>query len=89
MQRSYEEARRIALGLLYHGREKLSQELWESLHPPADDLPQEEIDAAWDEEIRRRLNEIDSGAVQMIPADHVRSEMIESLSRAARARLGV
>jgi len=32
---------------------------------PASD---EEIEASWDGEIKRRLDEIDSGAVEMIPA---------------------
>ena len=48
--------------------------------------PQAEIEAAWDSEIKRRLDEIDSGAVEMIPGDQVRAEMISALSPHARAR---
>jgi len=51
--------------------------------------PEAEIEAAWDVEIKRRLDEIDSGAVKMIPAEQVRAEMIASLSPQARARLSV
>ena len=61
MQHTYEEVRQIALELPYDDRAKLSQELWESLHPPAELLPQEEIDAAWDEEIKNRIEELVSG----------------------------
>jgi hypothetical protein len=46
-----------------------------------------EIQAAWDGEIKRRLDEIDSGAVELIPGEQVRAEMIASLSPQARARL--
>jgi hypothetical protein len=34
-----------------------------------------EIEAAWDNEIKRRLEEIDSGAVEMGPLDDVIAEM--------------
>ena len=49
--------------------------------------PEAEIEAAWDSEIKRRLDEIDSGAVEMIPEEQVRAEMIARLSPAARARM--
>ena len=48
-----------------------------------------EIEAAWDREIKRRLDEIDSGAVEMIPAEQVHAEMIARLSHEARARMRV
>jgi len=31
----------------------------------------EEVEAAWDHEIRRRIAEIDAGTVKLIPADEV------------------
>ena len=34
-----------------------------------------EIEAAWDEEIRRRIAEIDSGAAKLVPADEVFAEV--------------
>ena len=61
MQHTYEKIRQRALELPYDERAKLSQELWESLHPPAEPLPQVEIDAAWDEEIRHRIEGLDAG----------------------------
>lgn len=45
------------------------------------------IEAAWNREIKRRLDEIDSGAVELIPGDEVRAELLASLSPEARARL--
>ena len=71
MSHSYEDARRLAMELSYDERAKLSEELWWSLHPPAEDLPQEEIDAAWDAEITRRIEEADSCAVELIPGEDV------------------
>jgi len=46
-----------------------------------------EVSAAWDEEIKRRLDEIDSGVAEMLPGDQVRAELIAKLSPEARARL--
>jgi putative addiction module component (TIGR02574 family) len=47
-----------------------------------------EIESAWDDEIKRRLHEIDSGTVQMIPGEEVMERMLNRLSPEARARLG-
>ena len=46
-----------------------------------------QIASAWDDEIKRRLNEIDSGAVEMVPGEEVMHRMIKRLSPEARARL--
>jgi hypothetical protein len=63
--------------------------LIESLLLEGDGAPQAQIEAAWDSEIKRRLDEIDSGAVELIPGDEVRAEMVAGLSPQARTRLGV
>jgi len=34
-----------------------------------------EVELAWDEEIRRRIAEIDSGAAQLVPAEEVFAEV--------------
>lgn len=65
-----ERARRLAP----EDRARLAEELLASLQ--ADIEP--EIDAAWDEEIRKRIAEIESGAVKLVPAD-------EAFARARRA----
>jgi putative addiction module component (TIGR02574 family) len=80
MPDSYEDARRLAMKLYYDERSKLSEELWRSLHPPGEDVCQEEIDVSWDAEIKRRIEEIDSGAVEMIPGDQVLAKMQRRLT---------
>ena len=40
-----------------------------------DPLSELDIEAAWSAEIERRLVEIDSGTVELIPWDDVRSEL--------------
>jgi putative addiction module component (TIGR02574 family) len=88
MPLNFEEVHQLALELPYDDREKLSEELWWSLHPPADDLPQEEIDVAWGAEIARRIEEIDSGAVKLIPGRQVLAQMRRRRARLMRARPG-
>lgn len=61
--------------------------LIESLLQEAGSGTEEEIADAWKDEIRRRLDEIDSRAVELIAGDKVRAEMIANLSPQARARL--
>ncbi len=85
MPHSYEKIRHLAIALPYDERAKLSEELWWSLHPPAEDLPQEEIDAAWDAEIKRRVEEIKSGTAQTIPLEQAIAEMD---ARIAACRIG-
>lgn len=45
-------------------RARLAEELLASLDPH-----EPEIEAAWDTELRRRIEEVDSGTVQLMPAD--------------------
>ena len=65
-------------------RRWLAQEL---LHPPGDGSTEAEIEAAWSDEIKRRLDEIDSGAVEMIPLEKVLDDMNELI--ACQARPGI
>lgn len=51
-------------------RGRLLAELIRDLDPVQND-PEVEIEVAWDEEIARRLSEIDSGKVKGIPAEEV------------------
>ena len=50
-------------------------EIAESLIQSLDEKRAAEIEAAWAEEIKRRLESIDKGQVQLIPADEVMREM--------------
>ena len=49
--------------------------LVESLLIKEDFEPDAEVEAAWEAEIKRRLDEIDSGAVDMIPLEDVLARM--------------
>lgn len=61
--------------------------LLESLLIASEGESEAQIASAWDDEIKRRLDEIDSGAVEMVPGDAVKDRMIKKLSPEARARL--
>jgi putative addiction module component (TIGR02574 family) len=89
MPHTYEEVRQLAQELPTEERILLANSLWESVDTEECDATEAEVEAAWGEEIERRIAEIDSGTVQTIPWEQVRSEMIESLSPEARARLRV
>jgi putative addiction module component (TIGR02574 family) len=54
-----------ALRLPAEARAAVAAELIQSLDEPED--PVEEVEAAWADEIRRRLDEVDAGVVQPIP----------------------
>lgn len=43
-----------------------------------------EVESAWGDEIKRRLDEIDSGAVKMIPGDEVLARMDARLKARGR-----
>ena len=61
-----------ALALPPEARAALATSLFESLdEEPAD----EGVEAAWSEEIKRRIEDIDSGKVQMIPYEEVRRRL--------------
>jgi putative addiction module component (TIGR02574 family) len=89
MPYSYEEVKEIAQTLPEDQRILLANALWETVSSCEDEATVAEIDAAWSEEIKHRLDEIDSGAVEMIPGDQVRAEMFKCLSPQARTRLRV
>jgi putative addiction module component (TIGR02574 family) len=73
MQRTYEEVRQIACELPEEQRIQLADSLWESVGTDANVAAA--IEAAWDGEIKRRLDEIDSGAVEMVPLEDVLARM--------------
>lgn len=73
MPHSYEEVRQIAYELPEDQRILLANSLWESIGPGLDDAAA--VEAAWDDEIKRRLEEIDSGAVKMVPLEDVLARM--------------
>ena len=58
-------------------KEALLRVLWEELDGPADP----DVEAAWLSEVSRRSEEIDSGAVQSVPADEVFRRLHSQLKR--------
>lgn len=50
-------------------RADLADKLWLSVHS------KEDVDAAWDAEIARRIEQIDSGEVECIPWETVMAEL--------------
>ena len=69
--KSFQDILRAALNLPQDARAMLAGQLLESL----DDAEQTEIDAAWSEEIERRIRDIDEGRVKLIPGEEVLAEL--------------
>jgi len=65
-----------ALTLSTHERGQLIDRLVASLDEEA---PEEGVEAAWDEEIKRRVDDIRSGRVKTIPGEQVLQELAERL----------
>ncbi|MFA5915854.1 MAG: addiction module protein [Burkholderiales bacterium] len=65
-----EELSRKALALPAEDRVRLAEEILATVQE-ADT----EVEAAWEEEIRLRIAEIDSGRAKLIPADEVFAEV--------------
>jgi putative addiction module component (TIGR02574 family) len=68
---SLDEILRAALDLPPESRARLASVLLESL----DDSEQTEMDAAWSEEIERRIRDIDKGRVELIPGEEVLAKL--------------
>ena len=69
-----------ALELSDAERAELAGALLESLEPP----PDTDIDAAWREEIAKRIGQLDSGAVEPIPREIVRDRLYSRLRELSR-----
>ena len=78
---TWEELLEQALQLPLDEQERIARALYENLadHDDEDEDPAE-VEAAWAEEIQRRVDEIRNGTVETIPADVVMAEL--------RARFG-
>jgi putative addiction module component (TIGR02574 family) len=66
-----EEITLKARALPAEDRARIAEDLLSSLQEDTDP----EIEAAWDAEIRRRLDEVDSGTAKLIPAAEVFAEV--------------
>lgn len=67
---------RTALSLDPNDRAEIAASLIQSLDPQQD----EDVEVAWADEIKRRIESIDKGQVQLIPSDEVMRSMRERLN---------
>lgn len=65
-----------AQALAPHERARLAEELLASLDPH-----DAEVGAAWDDELRRRIDEVERGAVELIPASQAFAQVRRALGR--------
>ena len=65
-----DELSRKALSLPPAERVRLAEELLATVQPK-----DAEVETAWDEEIKRRIAEIDAGMAKLIPAEEVFAEL--------------
>ena len=70
MPTSVEEIASQAIGLSAEDRARLADLLLESL-PDGDDP---DVDAVWDQKIRRRVSAVESGAARLVPAAEVHAQ---------------
>lgn len=66
---TYEQITAEAMRLTPRQRADLAEKLWVSVDSP------EDVAAAWDAEIERRIAQIDAGDVETIPAEQVIAEL--------------
>jgi putative addiction module component (TIGR02574 family) len=71
MSRSLNEVFQEAARLPERDRATLAGLLIETLDP----VSESDVEAAWSEEIKRRIAEIDAGTVELIPWEDVRAEL--------------
>lgn len=69
-----DELSRKARSLPPEERIRLAEELLSSVQDS-----DEEIEAAWEDEIKRRLDEVESGTAKLIPAEEVFAEIRQLL----------
>ena len=74
MPMSLQDIEAEALQLPLEERGRLAGRLLESLEPEPHDTP-ENIEKAWDEEIARRIDDMDAGRTESTPYEEVRAEM--------------
>lgn len=76
MSLTAEQIKAEAMKLPPEVRADLADWLWVSV------TPREEVKAAWDVEIARRIAEIDAGEVELIPSEEVFAKVEEKLRKA-------
>jgi putative addiction module component (TIGR02574 family) len=75
MSRDAGEILKEALALPPEARAALADYLWDSLDPEVDP----DVEESWRQEIRRRLVDLDSGAVAAVPWAEARARLLAKL----------
>jgi putative addiction module component (TIGR02574 family) len=74
MSLTYQQVTQAAMQLRPDERVDLAEKLWVSVDTP------ETIAAAWNEEIARRVAQLEAGEVETVPAEQVISELRTQLA---------
>lgn len=77
MSLTKEQIKKEAMKLSPEERADLADWLWVSA------MPHEEVAAAWDAEIARRIAEIDAGTTKFVPEEEVFAEIDEIIRKAS------
>ena len=78
MSLTIDQIKKEAMNLTPEERADLADWLWVSA------MPREEVKAAWDAEIARRIAEIDAGTAKLIPSEEVFAAIDEKLRKAGK-----
>lgn len=78
MSLTIEQIKQEAMNLSPEERADLADWLWVSA------MPREEVKAAWDAEIARRIAEIDAGTAKLIPSEEAFAAIDEKLRKAGK-----
>ncbi|HEY6230421.1 MAG TPA: addiction module protein [Pyrinomonadaceae bacterium] len=73
MERNLSDVFQVAAQLPERDRATLAGLLIESLDP----VSEADVEAAWSEEIRRRVAEVDAGTAELISWEEIRSELFQ------------
>ena len=80
MQPSFEDVEKLARALPEEQRIRLANSLYESV-ADEEQVSEAEAEAAWGDEIKRRLDEIDSGKVKMISHEEFLAHLNAHITR--------
>lgn len=74
------EVEQALLALDQHDRAAVIHRGLQSLHPEDTSMDQSEVDAAWRTELRRRIDDIETGNVELLDADEVHAQIRAELA---------
>jgi putative addiction module component (TIGR02574 family) len=80
MSMSVADVERALLALDQHDRAAVIHRGLQSLDSDTSDVDQDAVDAAWRDELRRRVDEIESGKVELLDLDEVHAQIRAELA---------